>query len=64
MTDIKRVRNLKPGQWFELKRTGEIYQYTHRDITTPGGIKHWVRRERESRPRTLHHSCHVQVLER
>ena len=63
MSDIVRVRNLKVGQWFELKRTGEVFQYHCRDINTPGGIRHWVRRQLEARITTLHHSNHVRVLD-
>lgn len=61
---IKRIRNMKPGEFFELKRTGEVFEYIHRDISTPGGIRHWVRRELESRLTTLHHSCHVLKVKR
>ena len=61
---ITRIRNLKAGQFFELRRTGEIFEYVGRDINTPGGIKHWVRRELELRLVTMHHSCHVRVIER
>ena len=61
---ITRIRNLKVGQFFELKRTGETLQYVGRDIMTPGGIRHWVRRELEQRIVTMHHSCHVRVIER
>lgn len=57
-----RVRNLKPGQKFELIRTGEAFRYMRRDINTPGGIRHWVQRLLEERQTTLHHSCHVRVL--
>lgn len=56
------VRSLKPGEMFVLLRTGELYEYITRDINTPGGIKHWVRRVLEKRHTTLHHSCHVQVV--
>ncbi len=60
--NITRVRNLKPGQQFELLRTGEAFLYVRLDVNTPGGVKHWVRRVLETRHTTLHHSCHVRVL--
>lgn len=59
---IQTVRWLKPGEVFVLLRTGEMYEYIHRDINTPGGIKHWVRRVFEKKHTTLHHSCHVRVV--
>ena len=57
-----RVRNLKPGQRFQLTRTGEVFEFIRRDINTPGGVCYWVRRVLETRHTTLHHSCHVTVL--
>ena len=56
------VRWLKPGDMFILIRSGEKYQYVQKDINTPGGIKHWVRRLLEKEHRTLHHSCHVELI--
>lgn len=63
ITEMKTtVRWLKPGQVFVLLRTGEFYEYMARDINTPGGIKHWVRRVMEQQHTTLHHSCHVEIV--
>lgn len=56
------VRWLKPGDVFILLRTGERFEYLHRDTNTPGGVTHWVRRVLEARHTTLHHSCHVEVI--
>ena len=56
------VRWLKPGDMFELKRTGEKYQYIFTEINTPGGTKHWVRKLLEKERRTLHHSCHIRII--
>ena len=58
----QKVRWLKPGDMFILLRTGEMYEYICREIKTPSGIKHWVRRVLEKNHTTLHHSCHVQVI--
>jgi hypothetical protein len=64
MTEQKRtlVRWLKPGDVFVLLRTGERFEYICRDVNTPGGVKHWVRRVLEERHTTLHHSCHVEII--
>ena len=56
------VRWLKPGDMFELKRTGEKYQYISTEINKPGGTKYWVRRLLEKERRTLHHSCHIRII--
>jgi hypothetical protein len=64
MSDIVRVRNMQVGDWFELSRTGEVYEYHHRDLETPGGTRHWVRKQGQAKLTTLHHSCHVRVLQR
>lgn len=56
------VRWLKPGDMFVLKRSQEKYMYVAREINTPGGIKHWVRKLLEKEHRTLHHSCHVELI--
>ena len=58
-----KVRNLQPGQWFILLRTGETYQFIRRDHGTPYGtryvVKHSLFGAGES---TLHHSCHVALV--
>lgn len=59
---IVRVRNLKPGQRFELLRTGQVYEYVRLEIATPSGMRHCVRCVSEQRDTSLHHSCHVRVL--
>ena len=58
----KTVRWLKSGDIFVLKRTGVMYEYLCREIKTPSGIKHWVRRLDGQKHTTLHHSCHVQLV--
>lgn len=56
------VRWLKTGDMFVLKRSGEKFQYVARDIGTPSGIKHWVRKLLEREHKTLHHSCHIELI--
>ena len=56
------VRWLKSGDIFILKRTCEMYKYMCREIKTPSGIKHWVRRLDGQKHSTLHHSCHVELV--
>ena len=58
----KTVRWLKSGDIFILKRTGEKFEYMCREIKTPSGIKHWVRRIDGQKHTTLHHSCHVELV--
>lgn len=58
----QKVRWLKSGDIFVLNRTGEMYEYMCREIKTPSGIRHWVRRLSGKNHTTLHHSCHVQVV--
>jgi hypothetical protein len=60
------VRNLKPGQQFMLKRTGEWFIFIEKQLDTPGGMRHIVTHDdpfnlnkRNGRRTTLHHSCHV-----
>ena len=55
------VRWLKPGQRFILLRTGEVYNYVRRDVVTPSGTRHVV--EKDGRETSLHHSCHVEVID-
>lgn len=56
-----KVRDLKPGQQFTLKRTGARYEFLGWKRDTPGGTKHIVRRKGFAAPTTLHHACHVEV---
>lgn len=60
------VRQLKPGQQFMLKRTGEWFVFVEKEIGTPFGVRHIVAyddpfnlKKRNGRKTTLHHSCHV-----
>jgi hypothetical protein len=60
------VRNLKPGQQFMLKRTGEWFIFIEKQLDTPSGMRHVVTHDdpfnlqkRNGRRITLHHSCHV-----
>lgn len=60
------VRNLKPGQQFMLKRTGEWFIFIEKQLNTPSGMRHVVAyddpfnlQKRNGRRTTLHHSCHV-----
>lgn len=55
------VRWLKPGQRFVLLRTGEVYNYVRRELKTPSGMRHVV--EKDGRETSLHHSCHVEVID-
>lgn len=57
-----KVRDLKPGQQFTLKRTGERYEFLGWNRDTPGGTRYIVRRSGFAAPTTLHHSCHVEVM--
>lgn len=58
---VTRVRRVKPGQRFILLRTGEVYTYLRLEIRTPSGMRHVV--ERDGRETSLHHSCHVEVID-
>lgn len=58
-----RLRNLKPGAHFILKRTGDRYQFMGHKRDTPGGTQYVVRRSGFAKPTTLHHSCHVELME-
>ena len=60
LESVTRVRKVKPGQRFILLRTGEVYTYLRLEIRTPSGMRHVV--ERDGRETSLHHSCHVEVL--
>lgn len=60
---IIRIRNLQPGAKFVLKRTGDRYEFLGRKHDTPGGTQYVVLRSGFARPSTLHHSCHVEILE-
>lgn len=60
------VRQLKPGQKFMLKRTGEWFVFVEKQLNTPSGMRHIVAyddpfnlKKRNGRRTTLHHSCHV-----
>ena len=60
------VRQLKPGQQFMLKRTGEWFVFVEKEIGAPFGVRHIVAyddpynlKKRNGRKTTLHHSCHV-----
>jgi hypothetical protein len=63
---ILKVRQLKPGQQFMLKRTGEWFFFVEKEIGTPFGVRYIVAyddpynlKKRNGRITTLHHSCHV-----
>ena len=58
---VTRVRRVKPGQRFILLRTGEVFTYLRLEIETPSGMRHVV--ERDGRETSLHHSCHVEVID-
>ena len=58
-----RVRNLQPGQRFRLKRTGDLYEFLGHKRGTPGGTQYVVRRSGFAKPSTLHHSCHVVLIQ-
>lgn len=58
-----RVRNLQPGQRFRLKRTGDLYEFLGHKRDTPGGTQYVVRRSGFAKPTTLHHSCHVALIQ-
>ena len=60
---MTRARNLQPGQRFILRRTGERYEFLGRKNDTPGSTQYVVRRFGFASPGTLHHSCHVEILE-
>lgn len=57
------LRELQPGARFILKRTGERYEFLGRKHDTPGGTQYVVRRSGFAKPTTLHHSCHVELME-
>ena len=59
---MTRVRNLTPGQYFLLKRTGDRYELLGHKRDTPGGTRYVVRRAGFAKPTTLHHSCHVEII--
>ncbi len=59
---MTRLRNLQPGQWFVLKRTGDRYQFLGHKRDTPGGTRYIVRRSGFAKPSELHPSCHVEPL--
>ena len=60
---VDRVRNLSIGAHFILKRTGDRYVFLgyKRDIS--GGTQYVVRRSGFAKPSTLHHSCHVVLIQ-
>ena len=61
---MKRLRNLVPGDYFILKRTGDRYQFLNHKRDTPGGTRYVVRRSGFAGLTTLHPSCLVEPLER
>lgn len=54
-----RLRNLRPGDQFVLKRTGERYLFVRRCNETPAGTRYVVQRDGSLSPSTLHPACHV-----
>ncbi len=56
-----RIRDLKPGQNFILKRTGDKYEFLGHKRDTPSGTLYVVRRKGFAAPTTLHHSCVVLI---
>ena len=63
---ILRIRHLKPGQQFMLKRTGEWFVFIEKQLETPSGMRYVVAyddpfnlQKRNGRRTTLHHSCHI-----
>ena len=60
---VDRVRNLPIGAHFILKRTGELYEFLGHKRDTPGGTQYVVRRSGFAKPSTLHHSCHVVLIQ-
>ena len=58
-----RLRDLAPGMKFRLKRTGDRYLFVRRDYDTPSGTRYVVQRLGFGRATTLHHSCHVEIIE-
>lgn len=54
-----RVRDLKVGQRFTLKRTGDRYEFLGHKRDTPSGTLYVARRKGFAAPTTLHHLCHV-----
>ena len=57
-----RLRNLEPGAYFTLKRTGDRYQFLNYKRDTPGGTQYVVRRSGFAGLTTLHPSCHVELF--
>lgn len=55
----ERLRDLKIGAHFILKRTGDRYVLLGHKRDTPGGTQYVVLRSGFAKPTTLHHSCHV-----
>lgn len=60
---LHRLRELKPGQRFRLKRTGNKYEFLGCKRDTPGGTLYVVLRIGHAAPTTLHPSCQVEILE-
>ena len=60
---VDRVRNLPIGAHFILKRTGDRYELLGHKRDTPGGTQYVVRRSGFAKPSTLHHSCHVVLIQ-
>ena len=62
----ERVRNLTPGQYFLLKRTGDRYEFLGHKRDTPGGTRYVVQRSgfaipappRWDNPPHRSHLCH------
>lgn len=61
---MTRVRDLTPGQYFLLKRTGDRYELLGHKRDTPGGTRYIVRRAGFSALTTLHPACHVELMDK
>lgn len=56
---VTRLRNLRVGDHFILKRTGQRYEFLGHKRDTPGGTRYVVRWSGSAKPSTLHPSCVV-----
>jgi hypothetical protein len=57
------LRQVPAGKSFILRRTGEVYEMLEIKQRTPNGTRYLVRHKDSSTNATLHHSCHVVILE-
>jgi hypothetical protein len=57
------LRKVPAGKSFILKRTNEQYKMLEIKQRTPNGTRYLVRKKDCSTNSTLHHSCHVVILE-